>query len=470
MNLPESVSKLFVAKVLNALITFGGTAYFARQLTPDELGVYFLFEASLGLLALLADFGLREGIEKRISEGDTPDLFFTSGAVAKFLPLCITGGFVLVFSSETNDYIGQPVAIFLVIALFIRELALLQIHTLRGELRVGDTAPLVVIKRAAWFLFGGIFLMLGYGPMGLIYSLIIGYSLMTILGWILSSVTLAAPSLDKIASITRYSRFAFISGISGYAFGWIDVLLIGAILTQNSVGFYEVSWKVSTIALLLSRAISTALFPQISSWDASSEYNYISDNLSASVVPILASVIPVSIGGILLAPQILNIVFGEAYTAGVMILQILLFATLLRSLHVLFSRMLQAIGHPEIPAKVGLLAAGVNVLLNLVFITEIGIKGAALATTLSICLSFAINMWYLRKYIEIEIPANEIIWALASGITMAIIVSIGRQAFPIDGFITLSVIIMIGGCGYLGSIMLNPLYRERVVNAMDRYT
>jgi len=137
MNIAQSSLKLFIAKTASAALQFIGITYFARELGAAPMGVFFLFQALLGMLAIPADFGLRGAVEKRISEGKSQGTFLSSALALKAIPIITIVLAIVSFRSLINNYIGADIAKLLAVAIVLQEIAQLSVVVLKGELRVG---------------------------------------------------------------------------------------------------------------------------------------------------------------------------------------------------------------------------------------------------------------------------------------------------------------------------------------------
>jgi len=60
----DSIGKIAVAKVANAVFSFIGLIWFSQTLGVGNLGMYFLFLALVGVSELFADMGINGAVEK----------------------------------------------------------------------------------------------------------------------------------------------------------------------------------------------------------------------------------------------------------------------------------------------------------------------------------------------------------------------------------------------------------------------
>ena len=155
MELSKSSIRIFLSRAGSAIIQFVGIVVFSRAFGASVIGVFFLFQATLAILAFPADFGVMRAVEKRISENQqaVPSIV-ASGAILKIVILLPVTVAIHFNSDWINQYIGADVAYLLIIALVIQESGRFLIHVLKGNFRVGETAIFELGKYSIWLVLG----------------------------------------------------------------------------------------------------------------------------------------------------------------------------------------------------------------------------------------------------------------------------------------------------------------------------
>ena len=463
MDLARSTLKITAAKVGSLVLTFVGTAFFAQELGATLLGIFFLFQAVLGISALPANLGTRIAVEKRISEGGPADRILGTGIALKSALLVIITGVILLFQSHLNQYIGAEVAGLLILAIFLQEFAGLMMNVLKGELRVGETATLRFAYSVVWVTLGAFLVTLDYGVIGLIYAVIAGKGLQLLWAIYKTSVGIGRPTMTQAHSLIDYAKYSIIPEIDGQVHSWMDVLIIGFFLTQADVGAYEVAWQVAGPVLLLTGAIGTTIFPQISSWSADDATEQLEKLLPKIIVPSVIFVFPAFFGGLLLSEEILGLIFGEEFTAAWLALIILLAGKLPRAIRQIAGKSLLGLDRPDLVTHAAIVDIIANLLLNLILIWQFGIVGAALGTVLSMTLGTIHRTYYLSQFVKIRIPYNELGWCLLSSVAMYGILYIAKNTVEINSIIHLFGFIFAGAVLYGVFILLYQPLRVEVV-------
>lgn len=461
MNLARSSLKLFFANTGRAAISFLGLTYFARTLGASEIGIFFLFQALLGILAIPADFGLRGAVEKRISEGKTPGAFLSGAILLKGISISVIVCTILLLRAPINSYLSAEVAVWLAAAIILQEAAQLTVFVLKGELRVGETAVLHLSQQVIWFGLGAVLVKLGFEAEAMIFSFLAGLIVMLIWGSYKCSVKLRRTSLSHVRSLIDYSRYNVISSIGGYFYSWMDIAIIGLFLTQAHVGAYEVAWRVTAVSILFSQAISTTIFPQVSEWSANQSEERIEDLIATVMTPSLIFVIPAFFGSILMSREILILVFGSEYTIATTVMILLMGDKVFQALQVIVGKSLQAIDRPDLAAKATVVSVVVNGVLNVVLVLEFGIIGAAIATVASSLLNDFLHLAYLRKFISIQFPYREILECFGASLVMSGVLFVLKNTYEITNIGLLILFILIGCNVYLLTVLMMPNLRSR---------
>lgn len=460
MDIARSSIKIFVSKVASSVIQFLGIVFFAQELGAAPMGVFFLFTALLGMLGLLADFGIRGAIEKRLSEGQSRGQVLSSAIAIKILPITMVGLGILLFRPLVNGYLGADIAKFLVVALVLQEAGRLSLAVLRGELRVGETAVLGVTRQAIWVGMGAILVMQGFGVFGLVYGLLAGYIGIIVWGWHKVSINPGLPSREHAKSVFDYSQYNVVSSIGNYFYSWMDVAVIGLFLTQAHVGAYEIAWRVTIIPVLFSRSIATTIFPQVSEWSAAGEEDRIEYLIRDLLVPSLIFVIPAFFGSVVFSKDILRLIFGPEYVIAWVPLIILMFNRINEGANVILGQSLQAVNRPDLAARATVIGVIMNGGLNLVLVWKFGLIGAAIATVVaSIISGVTLHTYYLSQLITIRLPSRELAGCVLSGMAMTAFIILVDGAAQIDSVVGLVTIIILGAFVYGASLLLFPSLR-----------
>lgn len=458
MNISKDGSKLFVVRGSNVVISFFALAYFANFLGAGELGTFFLFQASLRLLSIPADFGINEGIQKRISEGEHPSSVLTSGLLLKAPFLLVVGLAVYVFHPVIESYIGLEITLALVSGLVIYEYARGIEQALRGELRVGETATLQLGRQVTWASAGLVLVVAGFGARGLIISFLLGYVVMLVWGLYKLETPFGSVSVGRCRSIIHYAKYSFIGSVGGSFYSWMDVIVVGFFLSAAHVGAYEVAWRVASVLTLFSSSLAMTMFPQVSAWAAEDEREMIETTLPKVTTPAFVVATPAVFGAIVVGEEVLALPFGSEFAVASGVLVVFMGIKALQSVGEIYARTLRAIDRPDLIAHTRIVSAFLNVILNILLVWQFGIMGAAIATALSFMVFVGGTMYFLNLFIKVTVPKRHIGWTIVSSVVMMLSLGLITERVTIVSLPRLVAVIGLGGLVYLFVLSLySPL-------------
>ncbi|SDY74692.1 Membrane protein involved in the export of O-antigen and teichoic acid [Halopenitus persicus] len=444
-----------------------GLVYFAQELGAEKLGVFILFQTCLTLLSLAADFGVDDAIEKRISE-QNHSATLGSALLLKSSFLIFISILIILFSNNINDYIGQPLSHFLLIALIPNQLRIIIMRTLEGELKVQRAANVSLIQNVLFVLIGASFVYFNFGVRGLVYSIIMSNLISVTFGVFGIDTELGMPSKAMLKSLVKFGSHNFIASIVHTSvYDWLDTLLIGLFLTQSHVAAYEVAWKVASMIMLLSSAIADTIFPQISHWDAQGNRESIQNILPNTLITSLVIVFPAIVGGVIYGREILHFIFGSEFAIANTALVILLLGKIPEGIDRILGRFLLAIDESKLASYAAGLFIILNIPLNIILINVIGITGAAIATVTSYSANTALTAYYLNSFIDLRINITQLIITLVSSACMGVLLLILNTIIYINSQIKLIFAIFLGAVIYFTFLLSSSTMREQVLSNVD---
>ena len=181
-------------------------------------------------------------------------------------------------------------------------------------------------------------------------------------------------------------------GLLNYNF---DSVLLGFLSTARTVGLYNAAYKPVTIALALPLTYFIGLFPALSRTHAEGPAVFrplVERSLRLSAL----MVVPLAVGGTLLAQPIILLLYGANYAQSAQVLSILIWSAVLVILRGSYRHSLIAAGHQGLDLRCAILASCVNVGLNLLLIPRFGMIGAAAATVAGDA------VWFVMAFVSFE--------------------------------------------------------------------
>lgn len=214
-------------------------------------------------------------------------------------------------------------------------------------------------------------------------------------------------SIVKIRIINNFSQLKahikpvftiFFSTLAVNIYVASDTTLLGFIKGNYAVGIYGVASKIyGTMGPFLT-SILIVTIPRLAMLFGKENFKEYK-NVLGSVIKVMVTIqIPSSIGIIMLAPEIIMIISGKKYLASVTPLRFLAIALIFSLLNTIVSECVMIPAHEEKKLlKANLIAASVNLILNLVLMPFFSFNAAAVTTVISELTSLSINTFEMKN-------------------------------------------------------------------------
>lgn len=401
----------------NFLIRFLSYFYrilMARFLLPKDYGLLLIALSFQYLMVVLSSSGIAPTIAKFISaseEGEKNTVAIS--ACLNFFLLGIIGGFfVFIFSDFIANAIfkenslGVLIKIISVSIPFSLAIASFS-GILQGEKSFFKMSVLLVSQQALVIVLSLIFIKFYLGSSaisatlgaasGFVFASFFGFALAfhAFRGWHINF-----PELFKIfAEIFKFSVPVSLTSISTFLLAYVDILLLGALKGSEKAGIYGAAAPTSRIILAFSAALYATILPKISELKHARDREEIKKSIKFGML--LQSIAMLFFISLLLifARDIITFLFPKkAYLAAIAPFKILIFSSSFLGAFMFLAGFFQGIGKPALPAKLLMLAALINFILNLILIPEFSLIGAAFASLFSTFFAlFLISIFFFRE-------------------------------------------------------------------------
>ena len=202
--------------------------------------------------------------------------------------------------------------------------------------------------------------------------------------------------------------YLFVMHLSVIIFNNTDITMLGLFWGDKEVGLYSTAHKILNISSNVVQSIILVLIPRLSGLFANKDHTKINVLLRKLLSFNILLGLPITIGIILTAKDILAIVGGEKFIEATPILQIMVicFAFSLIGGSFLGNAILIPSKQEKYYMIVCLITALCNVVLNYIFIPSYGAIAAAATTAFNGFLIFLLLLFKVDKNIKIERKAN----------------------------------------------------------------
>lgn len=448
------------SRIVASAFGFGATVYIARLLGGEALGVYSLTLTTVSWICIPGTMGITGGIKKRVSEQEEPTAYVVAGAIMMITLFMIAGGAVFLFQDQVNKYVGYPVAGYLVVILGVTLIYNVITATLNGQHLVHIAGVLSPVKTGSRAGIQITALAAGLGLAGLFSGYVVGYLIVIFAGGVVvvrNFETLTIPRRRHFQRIVSFAKYAWLGGLRGTAFNWVDIALLGAFVPTALVGYYTAAWNIAQFLIIFGAGVSQTLFPRMSESASSEDPEVVADLLNTALSFAGLIMIPGLIGSILIGERLLQ-VYGSEFTQASLVLSILILATLLQSYQKQLTTTLNALDRPDKAFRINLVFILANVFLNLIFITTYGFVGAAIATAASVAVSLVVAYRSVDSLLEFHFPTGEIVrqW-IATGIMSTMLVALlwVESVYPIwQNIVVVLTLVTVGSLIYFFALLV----------------
>ncbi|MFZ2410000.1 MAG: flippase, partial [Candidatus Methanoperedens sp.] len=230
---------------------------------------------------------------------------------------------------------------------------------------------------------------------------------------------------------------------------YIDTVVLGFIRTEVEIGYYNAAYKIIIFCVGIAGNFFESIFPLMSR-------TYYSDRKQFRTIQtfnvrlMMATSIPLVVGGTLLSSEIIATIYGDQYSGSVAVFKLLIWVPAIIYMNTVYAWGLWAMDRHPLYLKIVAFQLTINIVSNVIFIPYWGIYGAAWATILSELSGFPLYYLYFSREIQLPILASFAIKPLLASLVMA------GLLWLLKGISCLSIymIIFIGIITYIISMLL----------------
>lgn len=473
MKVEQTSAIVFITKIINSVIGFLATVYFARLLGAEVIGLYSLIMTIVFWFGIAGEFGIGKALIKKVSENKESGAYLFAAIIwtAFFglfvcILILITEPLSTDYVSKFSDYSTVSVVWFIIILLVTRLFNRFATKLLKGEKKVHLAGLLSTIgqflSRSAQI----VFVILNFGLVGILIGNTVGLFLAGVIGLYWVTTRPVVPERRHFRSLFEYAKFSWLGSLKSRTFSDVDILLLGVFVQPSLVGVYAVAWSIAKFLNLFGSSISTTLFPEVSQVSAEESNQAAAGLIENSIAYTGLIAIPGFIGGTILAEQLLRI-YGPEFTRGATVLSLLLLAVLLRSYQMQLINAFNGLDRPDIAFRINAVFIVLNAGLNVILIWQFGIEGAAIASAVSVTLSLVLAYRSLHGVVDFPTPVGEVSRQIVAGVVMGGSVWAGLFINQAVGILQRNVLIvfiavLLGGIVYM-TVLVSISQRFRAV-------
>ena len=402
---------IFISNVLAKIIVFLGGIVLVRILTQNDYGIYSYAINAFNMLFILNDFGATNAALQNITEQKDnrkkQQAIFKYSMKMGIIGSLISGGLILFsplfypYEIEEAKYL-TPLLCLVPILSFIMSLFTI---LLRANFENKKYAILNFVQTIASYAF---LIPMSYlwGIKGAILSRYF-YILVTIILGIFLTRRLRIKKeknnqliKDEKKSFTKYALTAQISNTISSLLIYIDTFMIGLLIaTPESVAIYKVASTIPLALAFLPNCVMIYVIPYFVVHNK--DQKWLKDKFLKLIKYSIIGYGLFSLVLIVGSKFIINTFYTEEYSESILPFIILTIGFFFSStFKIPMNNILAAMRKLKFKVIINASSAILNIILNVLFINQFGITGAAIATTLIDIFSSILGVWYTNKTLE----------------------------------------------------------------------
>ena len=419
---------LLAGKVLCGALSVVSLALIARYLGVEQYGVYIYGLVYVSIFNIICLFGV-DPILIREGARDPAAMPGLLGAGMVIRGMVSIAGFAIAAAVTLLTMPQSPsvrVILILSLSLFftclqtprvVFEATLRSQYLVLADLVTRVAAFLLVLAaiRRGWSVAGFAWIYVG--------TELAGAGLLTFLSSRFTRLALR-PDPAIIRRVLRQAWPVAVTSICGVIYFRIDTVMLQYFRGSTDVAYYNCAYYLMASLMFLPESFARSIFPVMSELFTSSLDRF-AEVFSRALKYLFTLAVPVALGGILLAPEIIRFLFGPAFLPAGDALRILSLALAIIFISYLVSSSITALDRQKFNMGFAIGIAVLNILLNLWVIPRWGFVGASWTTVVTegagCCLALAYNLRRFRLRLR-DLPHWRLAGLLASAAVLVLVV------------------------------------------------
>lgn len=408
----QDVQWAFIGLAISSLVHFLLRVVLGRELGASGLGLYTLVFTIYMFGMQFAAFGIGAALTKYVAEhnenGKKIREFVSSGLIGSFSSGLIMGVLMYLFSNVIAINIfhsPEMVHLLKMTAVCFPFIALQKtaLGTLNGLRKMNYFALVNIIQNVSVFALSIILVILfKMNVTGAVLGFVVPTIFVSLFSLYFIKDFFEVPSKLSDTVSRELSWFGFyvvLTNSVGMILIQIDSLLIGYFMDETEVGYYAVAVVLVQGITLIPFAIQRVTTPAIATYHGKGEYESIRKLIKNVMLKTFLVTVFLSALLAVFGKFLIGLLFTEEFLPAYLPMLILLIGTAIHTLTISVGGALSSIGKVNIIFRISVLCALINITLNTILIPKFGIVGAASATSISLIITVAMVLTFLKRYI-----------------------------------------------------------------------
>lgn len=454
-QIAKNATYLTVASILQKIISFGYYIYIARILGDINLGKYAFALSFSSIFVIFMDFGLspvltREGakenkdIQKYLSYILALKIILITGSIIAMIIIINVMGNLENFSAYDINLVYLAGIIIVLDTLTFSFYSVYRAWQKMKYEAIGVLIYQIIIACVGVYL-----LSRGSEAMGALVAIMAGsifnfsYSLYLVFvkGKLKFKLTF---DRKKFFTLLKIAAPFALAGIFFKLNGSVDTVMLKSLSGDRFVGWYNVAFKMTMALTVLPGAFATSFFPAMSYY-FKHDTSKLKSVFEKSMVYLFILSLPIGIGTILIANDLIITIYTDAFEASVIALQIFMAGLFFIFINYPIGNFLNAVNRQTINTMNMGIALLINIVLNMILIPKYTYIGAAFSAVISSVVLVFLGFPWVYKIIKFDIKylLIKLLKVLFSCLILGLIIYLFADIF------NLLVLIILAAVGYV---------------------
>lgn len=408
MNTIQRIAKntIFLASsnIISVVFSFFFLVYTTRYLGSEKYGLLSFAIAFASITIFLADIGISSVIVRDVARDKSKTSVYVGNSILmKVILAAITLlstaaiGFALGYPSSTIKMVMVILLSLIIVSFSGIFSSILSAYEIMEYISIGT-----VIYNLVMLTFAMLAISLGVDVYGFAYVYLFSSIVFLCYFAIVFLRKMPRPKWDVDLAFWKYMvKEAIPFGLSSVfvrVYYYVDTVMISLLISNPNevMGWYNAAYRMVIILSFIPVTFLGSIYPIMSKFYVSSD-KYLGFMYERSFKYLMALAIPIGVGTTILGKDLISLVYGPAFASSAIALQILIWSEVLIFINSAFGYLFNSINLQMIVAKQTMLAAALNILLNLILIPQYSYVGASSATVATQLFSFFFLLHFASK-------------------------------------------------------------------------
>jgi O-antigen/teichoic acid export membrane protein len=459
----RNTASMLGVQTLIKIFAFVFSVYVVRRLGATDFGTYSAVMAYAYIVAMFTDLGTASLSVREMARKPETMAWMVPDIIALRVMLSLI---VIIGITGVTALLGRPPQF--VLGTFLASLSFL-LYAFQGPLdgvmisqeRVDYSSLANLLNQTVWMVTGTLALFSGLGYIGLLLANLAGI----LTTWIASHFLVKRAMGLQFGKADPHRWWGLLK--ASFPFGAMgiiselgrrfDTVFMSFVLVYAAVGWYNIPYNLILNLLLLAQSLALSIYPSMVK-EYNSGQGSIHDTVQRSVRYLLLVSLPLAIGGMLMAPRIILILYGEKFAPAIPIMQILVWGLPALFLAEILGRAVITLHFEKKAVWMATIMVFLMVGLDVLLIPRMGALGAAVVMVISNWSNVLLALFILGPGLVFRSNVRPLLAVLSAGAVMGVAVWLLDNALflvGLDSKIVLGLAVGAGGAIYSGAVLVS---------------